>query len=313
MSNVIPFEQKTLPAFLSNLGKTVNDDLCAGVGGGFKSLSIKGKVFAIVAGKDNRQIIMNPNDEDEAATSLEVVILKANKTQSKVWYGKEWVEGEEPTKPACFSNDGVSPDKDSTDPQSKSCATCKWNAFGSAKNGKGKACSDSRRVAVAAPDRLNEPMMLRVPAASLKPLAEFGRTLTARGVPYNSVVTKLRFELDVPTPQLIFKPVGFLSPEQFEEAQAMAESETVGQIIGTIPFVSNTDEQFETAKSEGTGGAAPAPAAKSKSEAKRVAVQSAKPEVKAKEAVVEKPATKVEIKKEVTMEDDLDELLAGLN
>ena len=132
--------------------------------------------------------------------------------------------------------------------------------------------------------------MLRVPAASLKPLAEFGRTLTARGVPYNSVVTKLRFELDVPTPQLIFKPVGFLSPEQFEEAQAMAESETVGQIIGTIPFVTHTDdEQFETAKSEGTGGAAKAEATKpapkaAKPAAKRVAKRKAAPKTRKKAA-----------------------------
>lgn len=310
MSNVIPFESKQLPSFLASLDKPVNDDLSTGVGGGFKSLSIKGKVFAIVSGKDNRQIVMNPNDDEEAATNLEVVILKANKTLSKVWYGKEWVEGEEPTKPACFSNDGVSPDKDSTDPQSKSCATCKWNAFGSSKNGKGKACADSRRVAVAAPDHLNEPMMLRVPAASLKPLAEYGRTLAARGIPYSSVITKLRFEQEVATPQLIFKGVGFLTDAQFKEAATVAESDTVGQIIGTIAFQSAAvadDETFETAKV----------APKLEPEVAKVA----KPRVKSAPAVaaetpvvkVEATAPKAEVKKQAVMVDDLDELLASLN
>jgi hypothetical protein len=317
MANIIPFESKQLPSFLANAGKPVNDDLSTGIGGGFKSLSIKGKVFAIVAGKE-RTTIMNPNDEDEAASSLEVVILKANKTLSKVWYSKEWNDGDEASKPDCFSNDGAAPDKDSTDPQAKSCATCKWNAFGSSKNGKGKACADSRRVAVAAPDHLNEPMMLRVPAASLKPLAEFGRTLSARGVPYSSVVTKLRFELDEATPKLIFKPVGFLSDAQYQEAQAMVESEVVGQIIGTVPFAAHADdEKFETKK------AAPALAPKKEVEAPKPAP---KPVVK-KAAVVQEPveeveeevqAPKVEVKKAVaakapSMVDDLDALLMELD
>ena len=314
MANIIPFESKQLPSFLANAGKPVNDDLSTGVGGGFKSLSIKGKVFAVVAGKE-RTTIMNPADEDEAASSLEVVLLKANKTISKVWYAKEWNDGDEASKPDCFSNDGVAPDKESTDPQSKSCATCKWNAFGSSKNGKGKACSDSRRVAVAAPDHLNEPMMLRVPAASLKPLAEFGRTLAARGVPYSSVVAKLRFELDEATPKLIFKPVGFLTDSQYQQAQAMAESEVVGQIIGTVPFAAHADDdQFETKKAAPTSKKeveVPKPAPKPV--AKKVAPVVQEPVEEVEEEAPAKPEVKKSAAKAPSMVDDLDALLMELD
>lgn len=307
MSQIIPFEASKLPAFLANMGKPVNDDLTASVGGGFKSLSIKGKIFSIVANKE-RTTIMNPNDMDEAATNIDVVILKANKTLSKVWYAKEFSDDEgEAGKPDCFSNDGETPDKESKAPQAKSCATCKWNAFGSSKNGKGKACADSRRVAVASPDHINEPMLLRVPAASLKPLAEFGRTLGARGVPYNAVITKLRFELEEATPKLIFKPVGFLTAEQFQEAQEVCESETVGQIIGTIPFVSAAaveEEAFETPKPE----VAPEPKKEEpkKPAAKKEAAPAAKPAVKI-------PAVKETKPEPVSMEEDLDALLSSLD
>lgn len=313
MSQIIPFENSKLPAFLAKMQSSVNDDLTASIGGGFKSLSIKGKIFTIVSGKDNRTVVMNPNDPDEAATNLEVVILKANKTLSKVWYAKEWVDGDEVTKPDCFSNDGVSPDKESTNPQSKSCATCKFNVFGSGKNGKGKACSDSRRVAVAAPDHLNEPMLLRVPPASLKPLAEFGRTLANRGVQYNAVITKLRFEREEATPKLMFMPVAFLDEDRFTEAVVQSNSELVQQIIGAVPMPSSDahEEQFETAKKEtpklepevvkAKPKAKPAPVKQEVEEEKPATV-----EVKAKPAPAVKAAP-------AAMEDDLDALLMELD
>ena len=44
--------------------------------------------------------------------------------------------------PDCKSADCVAPDADVADKQSDMCATCKWNTFGSAKVGKGKACKE---------------------------------------------------------------------------------------------------------------------------------------------------------------------------
>lgn len=322
MGQIIPFENSKLPAHLAKMQGTINDDLTSQIGGGFKSLSIKGKIFTIVAGKDTRTIVMNPLDPEETATNLEVVILKANKTLSKVWYAKEWSEDAVVGTPDCFSNDGTAPDKEAKSPQSKNCATCAFNAFGSGRNGKGKACQDSRRIAVAAPDNLNEPMLLRVPPASLKALAEFGRTLGNRGVQYNAVITKLRFEREEATPKLMFMPVGFLDEKQFVESEEQANSELVKQIIGATPMPHHAnDEEFES------------PKAKAPVVAEEPEVKAAKPRIKSAPAVaVAAPAPVVEkapepvveaapvVKKAAAvlttssvLEDDLDALLLELD
>src|SRR5512139_2042957 len=46
------------------------------------------------------------------------------------------------TTPDCYSLDGVAPAANSTVPQSDRCATCRFNEYGSAPNGKGKGCKE---------------------------------------------------------------------------------------------------------------------------------------------------------------------------
>lgn len=233
MSQVIPFESKNLPAFLKGKAAAVNTDLTTGVGsGGYPVLSIKGKIFTLVKG-DTRTVLRKPDDPDEIAQAVEIVILKANPHLSKVYYAKGYDEDGQNQKPDCFSNDGLRPDAGSAEPQSKTCALCPHNAWGSGRGGKGKACQDSRRVAIAAAGQLNEPMLLRVPPATLKPLAEYANSLAKRGAPYNAVVTKIRFEAEEATPKLEFKPVGFLTEDQYAEAEEVSNSDIVAQIIGT--------------------------------------------------------------------------------
>jgi hypothetical protein len=124
MSNIIPFDSGNLPAYLKAANRAViNDDLTAHAGTGFPVISIKGKVFAVVRDGD-RNVLPNPNDPDSPATSIEVVLVKANKGTSKVFYAKGYQEGSENTKPDCFSNEGTKPDASIAVPQAKSCALC---------------------------------------------------------------------------------------------------------------------------------------------------------------------------------------------
>lgn len=58
--------------------------------------------------------------------------------------------------PVCFAIGTVPaklvPSPNSPEPQAKSCAECPMNAFGSAPNGKGKACKNERLMALLPPD-----------------------------------------------------------------------------------------------------------------------------------------------------------------
>lgn len=237
MANLIPFEGNKLPAYLKQQAANLNDELTSGVGQGFPYLSIKGKNFTLIRGDERQLLTREVDGEDVPVNSINVVILRANKNLSKIFYIKGYDEDESAgKKPDCFSNDGVAPDPSSESPQAKTCASCPHNAWGSkvSESGKkGKSCQDARRVAIARLDQLNDPMLLRIPPATLKPLAEFGDMLKKRGVPMQAVVTKIKFDAEMATPKLEFKPVALLDEAQYNEALTQSQSDLVQQIIGT--------------------------------------------------------------------------------
>jgi hypothetical protein len=285
MSNIIPFESGNLPAYFKEVDvASLNTDLTNHSGGGFPIISIKGKIFTVV--RDGvRTVLPNPKDPDSPATAIDVVVVKANKGTSKVFYAGGYSEGGDQKKPDCFSNTGDRPDPSVKSPQAKSCATCTHNQWGSRtgeNGGKGKACQDSVRIAIAAPGMLNDPMLLRVPPASIRALGEFGQACAKRGLPYNAVVTKLGFDMESPTPKLVFRPVGMLDDKGFAQVQDVANGDTVASILGKV----------------GSAEALPAPTAK---------VESPVEEAPAPK-VAAAPKKKVEVKEVDTSDLNLDDL-----
>lgn len=297
-TTIVPFESPKLPAFLRNADvAALNADLTAHAStGGFPVISIKGKVFAVVRDGE-RQVLPNPKDPDSPATSIDVVMVKVNKGTSKVFYAKGYDEkASEGAKPDCFSNDGIRPDASVENPQSKSCATCKQNVWGAkiGDNGKkGKACQDSVRMAVATIDAIDEPYLLRVPPASIRPLGEYGQLLAKRGVAYNMVLTKIGFDMESPTPKLTFKPMGFLDEAAYEETKACADADVVRNILGNA--VSATDEGDVADAPAAIPAATPAPVKASKQKAVseeevEAAVEAPAPAPAAKKATKPAPA-----------------------
>lgn len=233
--NIIAFtENAQLPAHLAGLfGDMPNENsaLSEGVGPGFGVISYKGKDWAVVIGGERTPL---SNADGEPLTSIDVIIVKANTALSKIYYANGYVEGSQ-DKPDCYSNDGVAPALDAQDPQSPKCATCPMNAWGSkiADNGnKVKACSDSRRMAVVFTDDLESPLLLRVPAASLKPVAKYGQELTAKQVPFQAVVTKIGFDREVAHPQFVLRPTRFLTPDEALAVKDLMQSDIVEQMVG---------------------------------------------------------------------------------
>jgi outer membrane biosynthesis protein TonB len=100
---------------------------------------------------------------------------------------------------------------------------------------KGKACSDSRRLAVVPVGDIEQPMLLRVPAGTLKDLAEYAKMLNRRQVGYQAVVTKVAFDHTVAHQKFTFKAVRFVTPEEADTIRELGESETVQQILGLAP------------------------------------------------------------------------------
>lgn len=305
MNKIIPFESGKLPAHLRKVNAAeLNSALTSGVSGGYPVLSIKGKTFTIVQG-DSRNIITKPDDPDEPATNIQVVIIDANPHLSKTYYASEYEEGSV-AKPTCMSDDGKKPSADAAEPQSKNCATCRHNTWGSGKNGKGKACADARRLAVSPAGQLNEPMLLRVPPASLKPLGEYGSMLAKRGIGFDGVVTKIRFEPGESSPKLVFSPVGLLDEERYEEVQSVKADEIVAQITGVAPTsrLDDSDEEEAPAPVPQKAKAKPAPVVEEEDEEEEEEAPAPAPK-KAKAKPAPEPAA--------SDDDDLDGLLADFD
>ena len=246
-SNVIPFGANTVvPSFFTGIED--DNDLTAHASLSFPVISIKGKVFTVVRDGD-RQPMMNPKDPESPANYLDIILVKSNPNKSKAYYDQVFKEGED-IKPRCFSNDGKRPDASIAQPCSQSCAACPFNAFGSRRNpdgsmGKGKACSDSVRIAVAAVNALDDPYLIRVPATSMKTLGELGRVLAQHKVPYQGVVTRISFDPAVATPRLLFKPIGYVDEPTYRKAVEVSKGELVRAIIGEAPSITDADRAAE--------------------------------------------------------------------
>lgn len=291
MSDMVAIKSGGLPAHLKGKTKTNNLFAAAVTVGGFPVISIKGKVFHIQRG-DERELVTKTGTDDEPASALEVVILSVNPNKSKVFYNSGFVEGSV-AKPTCYSNDGIAPASDAEEPQSKKCNVCPHNQWGSRiteNGGKGKSCGDSMRLCVAPAGMINDPMLLRVPAATLKTLGQYGSQLSKRGVEPQYVVTKVGFDYNVAHPALTFKAMRFVEEEELATVESTLndEADIIDQITGVADKPSISVEPV----------AESAPASVAEPVAKPV---EAKP----------KPAPKKEVKE--VEEDEVDDALANLD
>lgn len=313
MSNIVPFESGSLPAHLTQLASLFGDNtaIMTRSGPSYDVLTIKGKVWRVVDGKTKERVTLRNGDGDTLA-AVRVHIVRANSALSKVFYRDGYEEGND-APPDCFSNDGIKPDAMVKSPECSTCAACPHNVWGSGKEGKGRACSDSRRIAVAPEGNPDKVMLLRVPPASLKGLTEFGKQVEARGVRYQQVLARISFDVDAASPKLEFKPIGFATAEQIQRIADLQEDEVVKAICG----LSDVEHSGEETRAEApapapTPAPTPAPAAEPAKRTRRAAAPAPAPAQEfADTAPAPTPAPQRAASTEVPQ--DIADMLDGLN
>ena len=215
-----------------------NAALAAGVSAGYPIISYKGKVWHVVEGGERTLITIGEGrNANDPAASLEAVIMLANPALNKVYYPDGYEEGST-ERPLCHSDDGITPAADAQEKQSKTCGVCPFNEWGSKisdTGSRGKACADSRRMAIASPDDLENPMLLRCPAASLKTLLSYGQQLDKRGWPYFALVTRIGFDSSLAYPALTFTPERWLDESELAQVNAMQKDDLVLNITAMKP------------------------------------------------------------------------------
>ena len=236
-------------------------ELQSNVGQSFAVVSIKGKVFGIKFGGELKQLTMSFNGQQIAAPWFDVVIPKAKPELSKTWYAEGYQDGSDDP-PTCWSEDGINPlaplQQRPVDPRTGSpctdCRMCPMNVFGSKITDAGKqakACADTRKTLIlpvtptgTVDARGNDPgvldaenirfggaMMLRVPAASLKPMAEYDQKLQQMGIPYYAVVTRISFDQTQAFPKLVFQALRMVTKEEAEKIVEVRNGMQAKQIL----------------------------------------------------------------------------------
>ena len=190
-----------------------------------KRISIKGGVFRLVAGGKEVAAI----DERH----LNVIIVKAAPKVSRIFYSASY-DADNITGPDCWSNDGERPDASAENKQAETCMSCPKNVAGSGQ-GNSRACRYQQRLAVVlANNPSGDVMQLTLPATSVfgkeegdkRPLQAYARYLAVQNPPVNpeQIVTEMRFDTKAESPKLFFKPVRWLTDDEYETIKEQADS-----------------------------------------------------------------------------------------
>ena len=237
----------------------INEAFSGGITSGFGVLSIRGKVWRQKYQGEER-IVMD-DDNRTPRYKIEVVLVKASPVISKTWYEHGYTDGAS-APPDCFSMNGITPEPTSPKIQSKFCKTCKWNQWGSSRaqggSGKGKDCSDTKRIAVVpAGDLRNErfggPMLLRIPPASLAEVDTYARHLGSMAMPLDSVVTEMDFDPAAQYPKIRLKAARVLTDEEYAIIEEVGQSPVVNRILDTQAELAATTDGIDETRVEDPG------------------------------------------------------------
>jgi hypothetical protein len=271
LNALTPQNAFAVPASSKFAGQPV-ESMSDGIQQGFGIIGYKGKVWSIRY-RGNENVLMRA-DGDGAMNSIEVVILRASGHVSKIWYENGYTEGSNAA-PDCFSTNGVTPDGGSKKKQSNACAVCPMNQWGAriTPSGKqGKACSDSKRLAVVPLGDLNNaayggPLLLRVPAASLRELAGLDDKMKSRGYQYYTYATRIAFDTAEAYPKFIFGAIRPLNDDEADTVLALRDTRQVTTILAegsempalAAPVAAAPEPIFEQAPPAPAPKPAPAP------------------------------------------------------
>lgn len=218
---------------------------------GKREISALGKTLA-AGGTTTRRIQTNTNGTfkrlingeqigDAVRSEINVVIVGALPSISRVYYAKTYDPNGEPTLPNCWSNLGDVPEAAASNKQSESCKTCPQNIKGSG-GGDRRACRYQRRVSVLLEgDPSGDVYQLNIPAKSLfgkgsgntHPFESYVKFLLANGESPDTVVTTVAYNLNADSMELNFTPRRNLTDAEYlavQEAQARPETQTYLEI-----------------------------------------------------------------------------------
>lgn len=235
MSDITLFQSNNLPDYLKEVEL---DDLTKSLAGNtsVKRISIRGGVFRLMV--SGEEVAKNEN------RAMHIVIVNGGRQIARQYYEGKYTPGES-SAPDCWSNDGDKPDASIENPQHSTCEGCPQNIKGSGQ-GDSRACRFQQRLAVLLADDIKgDVYQLSLAATSIfgrgdvdkMPFQQYAKYVGSQGKNINTLVTEMRLDSDSATPKLTFKPVRFLSREEWEVARDKGDSPAAKAAITQTPAV----------------------------------------------------------------------------
>ena len=179
-----------------------------------------------------RKIINGEQVGEPIRDEFEAIIVNMLPKVSRIYYKDKFDPNKEATLPNCWSNQGDKPEAGALDKQHSNCADCPMNVKGSGDNG-GKACRFQRRIAIMlAGDTSGDIYQFNIPAKSLfgkgsgneHPFESYIKFLLSNREAPDTVMTKISYDLDADSMELLFTPVRSLTDEEFDLGLRALES-----------------------------------------------------------------------------------------
>jgi hypothetical protein len=226
-----------LPAYLANRqSRGLAQSLSANLGQGSPPfLSIMGNRFTLI--DSTGEEIPIATYDPKIGPYIDCVIIDSLAVTSKTYYDKPFdpaASQYEP--PACFSDNGIGPSRNSRRPQSPTCASCPQAAWGSkisAVSHKGiKACSDVQKVAMLYPG-YEMPFLVRIPPNSRTNFRGYVNKFVGQAIDLCDVLTRITFEPGgVGT--LHFDAVGYVDEATFGQTEKLLMAKATDSMIGRL-------------------------------------------------------------------------------
>ena len=162
-----------------------------------------------------------------------------------------------PQSPVCYAlareEGDMAPHENAAVPQSEACAGCPQNEFGSADTGRGKACKNTRRLALVAEDSVEDPsaevVFLKVPVTSVKAWSGYVQAIAdAKRRPPHGVVTEISLVPDAKTQfQMVFKLVDSITDASVGmNIRSLREALGDGRLM--FPYATHEEESVANTK-----------------------------------------------------------------
>lgn len=167
-------------------------------------------------------------DEADEENTKEIDGIIVYHTLKRAYWKSEYTGSNDP--PDCYSDDCMTGIGD----PGGNCLTCPFAQFGTGKNNKSQACNMGRIMFILTSNALL-PIVLRVPAGSLKSSKKYLLGLTSKRIPVNGVITRLTLSKEKNADGIAYSQINFSMLERIKDVTAIkAYSESLKPFLQNI-------------------------------------------------------------------------------